>query len=254
MLTLLSPAKNLNESATSNGFEAVLPEFHLEALPLVKKLKRMSKPALMKLMNISQSLAELNKSRYDNFKSEPRVEDHQAAIMTFAGDVYRGFDAATLSHEQLTFANKHIRILSGMYGILKPLSYIQPYRLEMGSKLPIGRKKNLYAYWKEKVTKNILDDIKTNKFKAIINLASKEYAKVVDFSALQIPTIEIHFREWRNDQLKAIQFNLKRARGLMARFIVENEITELNQLKAFDTEGYLFDPERSDDNNWYFIK
>ena len=254
MIILLSPAKNLRFDVDVNGMKISAPEFHDKALPLVKKLSKFTKPKLMKLMSISEKLALLNLDRYKTFTSDPFSGEHLPAIHAFNGEVYWGLDSLSMSKSDMKFANKHVRILSGMYGTLKPSDAIQPYRLEMGSKLPIGRKKNLYEYWKQDVAVALNRDLDASVNNVIINLASKEYFQVVAQELINAKLINVHFREYRNDILKAIQFNLKRARGMMTRYIINNKLTSIEGIKGFDTDGYYFDSDLSDEENWYFIK
>lgn len=254
MLVVLSPAKKMRSDVEAKALPASQPLFQDEAVLLTQKLSKFTKPKLMKLMSISQSLAELNLDRYKTFESSPSDDRTESAIHAFNGDVYLGIESATLSKKQLSFANKHVRILSGLYGYLRPADQIQPYRLEMGSRLPIKRKKNLYEFWGEQVAEAINSDFKRLKSNVIINLASKEYFKAVDEKRLDAKIVTIHFREYRDGVLKAIQFNLKRARGLMTRYIVEHELTQLNDIKGFDIDGYTFESDMSDDLNYYFVR
>ena len=254
MLILLSPAKNMRFDVDTNGMETTIPLYHDKALPLVKKLSKFSKPKLMKLMSISEKLAVLNLDRYRQFSTDPTLGTLSPAIHAFNGEVYWGLESLTLSKNEMKFANKHLRMLSGMYGYLRPSDNIQPYRLEMGSKLPVARKKNLYAYWKEDVAKSINEDLLAMKSKVIINLASKEYFEVVAPEIVDAKILTIHFREYRNGVLKAIQFSLKRARGMLSRYIIQNKLTTTTGIKGFDTDGYYFESELSNDTDWYFVK
>ena len=254
MIIILSPAKKMRFDDEMNGISPTIPQFHEKTLPLIRKLSKFTKPKLMKLMSISADLANLNLERYRSFSENPEHGKLAPAIHAFNGDVYLGLDSATLDQNDLLYANDHLRILSGLYGYIRPSDQIQPYRLEMGSKLPVGRKKNLYAYWHDDLVKAIRDDLAAVEQRTIINLASQEYFKVVDESALDAHILTIHFREYRNGVLKAIQFNLKRARGLMARYIIKNKLKSIEGIKGFDTAGYSYEEEMSDATNWYFIK
>jgi cytoplasmic iron level regulating protein YaaA (DUF328/UPF0246 family) len=253
MILILSPAKKLaRKEKTISGSNT--PLFHEKSIPLIRKLRRMSKPKLMELMNISVSLANLNADRYQSYCENAEEADGHPAILSFNGDAYLGLAAEELNQEQLDFANQHLRILSGLYGYLRPLDLIQPYRLEMGSKLKVGRKNNLYHYWKQDVTQALLDDLDLATEKVVINLASKEYASVIDRKILNSPIIDIKFREYREGKLRAIQFNLKRARGLMVRFAIDQSITKSEDLQSFNYEQYGYDMDLSDENNWYFTR
>jgi len=254
MVIVLSPAKKMRSDVKSANLKPSQPMFQEKALPLVNKLSRFSKPKLMKLMSISENLAKLNLDRYDTFSETGKNEASEIAIHAFNGDVFLGLESDTLTAPQLAYANKHLRILSGLYGYLRPSDEIQPYRLEMGSSLKIGRKKNLYEYWQTDIASAIQEDLNQTKSDVIINLASKEYFKAVDTDALNAQVITIHFREYRDGKLKAIQFNLKRARGLLARFIIVNKIKEIEHIKGFDTDNYVFEAEMSSDHDWYFVR
>lgn len=252
MLVLLSPAKKMRHSVEAAQLDATRPLLADMAEPLAKKLSKFSKPKLMQLMSISENLAKLNQERYDAMVQQSTIDE--MAIHAFNGEVYYGLESTTLTPTQLAFANSHVRILSGMFGYLRPSDSIPPYRLEMGSKLGIGRKKNLYEYWKEAVAAAIEADIATMKNRAIINLASNEYFKVVDKKQVDAPVYTCHFREYRDGKLRSIQFNLKRARGLVTRFIIDHKLSAPEDVKQFDTDGYGFDPSLSDEMNWYFVR
>jgi cytoplasmic iron level regulating protein YaaA (DUF328/UPF0246 family) len=170
------------------------------------------------------------------------------------GDVYRGLDANTLSQRGLIQAEGHLRILSGLYGVLRPFDLIQPYRLEMGTRLQIRRKKNLYEFWGTKLTESINSDVEASGSEFIINLASDEYWKAIDQNILNVPVIKINFREFRNGEYKFLSFNAKRARGLMARFLLENNITSKQDILAFNTEDYVFNPDLSQENSLIFTR
>lgn len=252
MLVLLSPAKKMRNGIEAKRLDATAPLFEEMAQPLAKKLAKLSKPKLMELMSISENLAKLNLARYDAMLDGSA--EHEAAVHAFNGEVYLGLDSTTLTKTQLNFANKHVRMLSGMFGYLRPSDNIPPYRLEMGSKLSVGRKKNLYEYWKKDVAEAIQADLAKTKTPALINLASTEYFKVVDTKAIGVPVYTLHFREYRDGKLRSIQFNLKRARGLVTRYIIDHKITAPEKIKSFDTDGYGFDPSLSDEFNWFFVR
>lgn len=234
--------------------DLTIPQFHELAVPLIHKLSKFTKPKLMKLMSISADLATLNLQRYRTFSKDPLEGTLAPAIHAFNGDVYLGLDSSSLTQKDMAYANDHLRILSGLYGYIRPSDQIQPYRLEMGSKLSIGRKKNLYEYWRNHVEEAILSDFNRLNQQTIINLASNEYFKVVPTSNLDAHIITVHFREYRNGILKSIQFNLKRARGLMARYIIKNRLKNIEGIKGFNETGYSFEENMSDENNWFFIK
>lgn len=221
---------------------------------LLNKVSKLSKNKLIDLMGISKNLAALNHERYQNISWPHTQENAKPAIDTFRGDVYLGLQAETLSDDDRIFAQQHLRILSGLYGILRPMDLIQPYRLEMGTKLPVGRRKNLYAFWQDKLMEVLNQDILESGTPAVVNLASNEYFHAIDEKKLKAPVYTIQFKEWRGGKLRSIQFNLKRARGFMARFIIDHRIDKPELLKGFDTEGYFFDAERSDENTFLFTR
>ena len=253
MLILLSPAKTLDESSeVPVGNES--PVFRKETKQLVEILAKMGQKDIKKLMSISDKLADLNYSRYQNFSSRYTDKNSKAALFTFKGDVYVGLDAASLSNKEIEFAQKHVRILSGLYGILKPLDKMQPYRLEMGTRLNNAKGKDLYKFWKETLTKSINNELNTQKSDLIINLASNEYFDVLDKTNLKANIIDIGFKEYRNDTLKFISYSAKKARGLMSRYIIKNKIKKVSDLKGFDYEDYNFEAELSNDNYLLFTR
>lgn len=212
-----------------------------------RKLARMSKKEISHLMDISDKLADLNHSRYQDFQEDHNKKNSRPAVYAFAGDVYTGLDAYSLPLDNLDFLQDSLRILSGFYGILRPLDLIQPYRLEMGTSLSVGRKKDLYELWQEKVTLFLNNELKDDE--TFVNLASQEYFKAIDTTKLKVPVITPVFKDFKNGQLKIISFYAKKARGSMTRFIVENEITSGEELKAFDLDGYRYSLEESDKEN-----
>lgn len=253
MLIILSPAKSINLIAHDDR-GLTKPEFVSKAWTLVKILKKYSVPDLRQFMKISENLAIENHSRYKNFKRTHSSANSHPAIFTFSGDVYRGIDSASLTPEDLVYAQDHLRILSGLYGVLRPLDIIQPYRLEMGSSLQNPEGKNLYAYWRATVAKSLNRQISALGCTYAVNLASDEYAKSVDMKKLKAKVINISFKEYKDNQLKFISTNAKRARGLMARYMFKTRTTDLGNLKGFNYEGYSFSAELSVENNLMFIR
>ncbi len=255
MLSLLSPAKKLNEDPIQKKIKhTTYPVFQEKTEPIINKLKKMSKPKLMELMNISPKLAQVNQARYQEFEVEVPAKEEKPAIFMFNGEVYFAMEVTDFNQAELDFAQNHVRILSGLYGLLRPLDNIQAYRLEMGTNISIGRKKNLYAYWQDAVTEALIEELDQHENPCIINLASKEYEQVVDFQRIPHPMIRIHFKEFRDDKLRSIQFNLKKARGLMTQWMIDHEVDEPEVLKSFDIEDYYFSAEHSDAQNWTFIR
>ncbi|TSE03053.1 peroxide stress protein YaaA [Aquimarina algiphila] len=241
MKIVVSPAKSLD-------FETALPTikhsssaFLLEAEKLNGVLKKKSPKKLSELMSISDKLAQLNWQRNQEWSLPFTVENARPAIYAFNGDVYTGLDAYTLSEEKLNLLQDQLRILSGLYGILKPLDLMQPYRLEMGTKLKIGRKNNLYEFWKKTVTQQINEELQEDEL--FINLASNEYFSAVDTKALKVPVITPQFKDWKGDKLKMISFFAKKARGMMVRYIIDTNAKTIEDLKGFNYEGYGFSEE-----------
>lgn len=253
MITILSPAKNLNEETPSIK-NPTIPRLLEKTEMLISKLKTYSRPKLMELMKISQQLATLNHQRYRQFTMEHTRDNATPAIYTFNGDVYRGLEVETLSEPAIKYARQHLRILSGLYGVLRPQDLIQPYRLEMGTKLPVRRKKDLYQFWGNDLTELINEDIKKSGSSHVINLASDEYWSALDEKALLAPVIKVNFYEWRKGQYRFLSFNAKRARGSMTRYILENEVKDIYTLKGFDRDDYHFNEDLSDENTLIFTR
>ncbi len=243
MKIVISPAKTLDYSTKLPTTRGTQPPFPETAEKLNKKLSRMSKKKLGELMDISDKLASQNYQRYNNFQPEHTKKNSRPAIYAFNGDVYVGIDAYTIPVEKLERLQESLRILSGMYGILKPLDLIQPYRLEMGTAIGIDRKKDLYGVWKKKVTAALNEEMEENEL--FINLASNEYFKAIDTKKLKVPVITPVFKDLKNGKLKIISFFAKKARGAMVRFIIDKNVTTIEGLKAFDYEGYGYSENES---------
>ena len=252
MLIVLSPAKTLDYESPLTIQTHSQPDFIPRSAELIAVLRGMSPAKIGSLMKISDSLAHLNATRYASWSKKFSFDNARQALLAFNGDVYEGLDAATLSEKQLTWAQDHLRILSGLYGLLRPLDLMQPYRLEMGTKLPNPRGKDLYAFWADEITPALNAALKAQKSKALVNLASEEYFKSVHPEALIAPVITPVFEDWKGGKYKIISFYAKRARGLMARYAIDHKITRPEQLKAFDSEGYAFEPKGSDESRWLF--
>jgi cytoplasmic iron level regulating protein YaaA (DUF328/UPF0246 family) len=203
-------------------------------------------------MDLSDTLAALNVARYASFRSTPRAGDARPAVLAFDGDVYDGLGARALDAESLAYTQAHLRILSGLYGVLRPLDAMQPYRLEMGTRLENERGRDLYAYWGDRPARALRRALRDAGGSALVNLASEEYFKAVDRDALGAPVIQPVFQERRAGAWKVISFSAKRARGAMARYAIDRRLTDPEGLKAFDADGYAFDPQASDANTWYF--
>ena len=252
MKIVISPAKSLN-------FESPLPVqnhtdslFLKEAETIQKNLKKKKPKQLMELMDISEKLADLNWERNQNWSLPFTAENARPAIYAFDGDVYTGLDAYTLPVEKLEVLQAKLRILSGLYGVLKPLDLMQPYRLEMGTSLPIGTKKNLYEFWKKKVTQSLNDELQEHEL--FINLASNEYFSAVDTKTLKASVITPEFKDYKDGKLKMISFFAKKARGLMVRYIIDTNAETIDDLKQFNYEGYAFDANLSKGNTLVFTR
>lgn len=254
MLALLSPAKTLDYSPTSRTPVTSSPELLEQSLVLLKELRKLSPHDLMELMDISPKLADLNYERFRNFSPPFTPENAKAALLAFKGDVYEGLDAASLTDAELAKANAHIRILSGLYGLLRPLDLMQPYRLEMGTSLANPKGANLYAFWKGTLTDTLNRHVKETGAKHIINLASQEYAGAVEWERLAVPHITVHFKERKNGSLKTIGLYAKKARGMMARFMVQKNATSPEDLRLFNNGGYMFQPEISTEREMTFAR
>ena len=240
MLIVLSPAKSLDYKTPSKVKTTTLPEFVAESAKLIAELKKLSPQELANLMGLSDQLAALNVGRYRDWSKKFTEENSKPAIYAFNGDVYEGFDVQTLSAKALDFAQNHLRILSGLYGALRPLDLMQPYRLEMGTAFKNVRGKDLYAFWGERVTDSLKKLLDQQKKPVLINLASEEYFKVLQAKNLDCPVISPIFQDGKDGKYKIISFYAKRARGLMARYVVENRITDPEDLKGFNLEGYKY--------------
>ena len=253
MIILLSPAKSLQETPKLTQKMTQI-RFKKETETIVERLKSMSLDEIKSLMKLSDALASLNYGRYQAFGSKYTKKNAQPAGFAFNGAVYQGLDLASLSEEQVVFAQAHLRILSGLYGVLRPLDLIQPYRLEMGTKLPIDEYKNLYAFWGDKITDLINKDLKKTQGKTIINLASKEYFKAINPKQLNGRLLTIDFREERDGKFKFITFSAKKARGLMTRYILKHKIEKPEDLKGFLDDDYAFNAELSSEDVWIFTR
>lgn len=252
MKLVISPAKSLD-------FETELPtqitteaSFLKESERLNKLLKKKSARSLSKLMSISDALGQLNYERNQAWSLPFTSDNARQAIYAFNGDVYRGLDAYSITEDKYTKLQDSVRILSGLYGLLSPMDLIQPYRLEMGTKFPVGVKKNLYEFWKTKITSKLNEELEDDEL--FLNLASNEYFKAIDTKSLKVAVITINFKDFKNGEYKMISFFAKYARGLMARYIIDNNINTLEEVKGFDYEGYGFSEAMSSDTELVFIR
>ncbi len=253
MKIVISPAKTLDFESKLPTARATQPKFLEEAEMINNKLERKSKKAIGKLMDISDKLAELNYQRYKEFSTPFTKQNARPAVYAFAGDVYTGLDAYTISSEKIDLLQDSLRILSGMYGMLRPLDLMQPYRLEMGTKLPINRKKDLYSFWKKTLTETLNEELEDGEL--FLNLASVEYFSAIDAKKLKVPVISPVFKDFKNGELKIISFFAKKARGSMTRFAIDKNVKTLDKLKAFDYDGYSYSEKYTEkDNEPVFIR
>ncbi|WP_396601792.1 peroxide stress protein YaaA [Algibacter sp. R77976] len=252
MKLVLSPAKSLNFESPLPTEKHTEPEFLNQSERLSKLLKTKSARSLSKLMSISDALGQLNYERNQAWELPFTTDNARPAVYAFNGDVYRGLDAYTIPEEKLETLQNTVRILSGLYGVLKPTDLMQPYRLEMGTKLKVGTKKNLYEFWKKDITKALNDELEDDEL--FLNLASNEYFKAIDAKALKVPVITANFKEFKNGQYKMISFFAKAARGMMARYVVDTNAKTIDDLKGFNYDGYSFSEPMSKGNELIFIR
>lgn len=251
MKIVISPAKSLDFTTKVPTDNFTMPFFQEETKIINNELRELSPQALSELMSISAKLAELNWQRNQDFSLPFSLENSRQAIFAFNGDVYEGLDAYSLTNQEINSLQEQLRILSGLYGVVKPLDLIQPYRLEMGTKISIGKSANLYAFWREKITSWLLSELDENEL--FVNLASNEYFDAVD--AKRIPNlITPIFKDWKDDKLKIISFYAKKARGLMVRYIIKQKAQTIEDLKGFNYEGYSFSKDLSKGNELVFIR
>ena len=254
MLTVLSPAKTLDYESPSITDQTSTPQFMDQSALLVDDARTMAPDDIRSLMGVSEAIASLNHERFMNWAPESTIANAKQAILAFKGDVYTGLEAETMSTKDLEFAQVHLRILSGLYGLLRPLDLMQPYRLEMGLKFSNQRGKNLYEFWGERITDAINTDLSSAGMETLVNLASNQYFKAVKTKSLNADIITPQFKDLKNGQYKMISFFAKTARGVMARYIIDNQLTDPEQLKSFTGSGYYFSAEQSSGNNLVFLR
>ncbi len=252
MKLVLSPAKSLN-------FESKLPTaitteacFLNESLRLNKLLKKKSARSLSKLMSISNNLGQLNYERNQDWQLPFTKDNARQSVYAFSGDVYRGLDAYTIPKDKLEKLQDTVRIISGLYGLLKPMDLMQPYRLEMGTKFPVGKNKNLYEFWRKKITESLNDELEDSEL--FLNLASNEYFKAIDAKALNVPIITPVFKDFKNGEYKTIAIFAKLARGYMTRYVIDRNATTIDDIKGFNSEGYGFSEAMSSETELVFIR
>ena len=254
MIIVISPAKSLYDHCPIHFEKYTEIDFLPEAEKIVSVMKKKKSAQLAKLMDISPKLAELNFQRFQAWALPFTPENSWQSVLMFNGDVYQGLKAETFTATEFEIAQQKLRILSGVYGLLKPLDLIQAYRLEMGTNVSVARKKNLYDFWKAKITAKLNQELEQTDQKLLINLASNEYFSAIDTKKLKARIITPSFKENKNGKYQMVSFFAKRARGLMSRFIIQNNISDPEELKAFDCEGYYFNNQLSGVNDWVFTR
>lgn len=254
MLLVISPAKNLDYTTPVKTRQSSQPQFLDQAAELVEELRQLAPQDLSALMSISDKLGVLNYDRYQQWQPPFSLDNARQAVLAFNGDVYSGLDAPAFGADELRFAQRHLRILSGLYGLLRPLDLMQPYRLEMGTRFANRRGRDLYAFWGNTITEALNRQLKALDSRVLVNLASNEYFKSVNQDALEADVITPVFKDWKGDKFKIISFYAKKARGLMCQYAIRERITEPRALQGFDLDGYAFNPALSSEREWVFTR
>ena len=254
MLTVISPAKTLDFDTPPTTRKATQPEFIDRAATLVEDARQLSPQAIGRLMGVSENIAHLNHRRFMNWQQPFDLDNAKQALLAFKGDVYTGLEAETLSGGQLTFAQKHLRILSGLYGVLRPLDLMQPYRLEMGLKFPNRGGDTLYQFWGDSIATSLNRQLKKTGSPVLLNLASAEYFRSVSVSTLDAEVITPVFKDRKSGKYRVISFYAKKARGQMARYVIENSLDEPEALKRYCVAGYRYSPAESTAHEWVFTR
>ena len=254
MLSILSPAKTLDYETAPTTKKSTQPLFIEQAASLIERARELDPEGIQALMGVSEKIAALNHERFMNWESTATPENAKQALLAFKGDVYTGLQADSMAAPDFEFAQARLRILSGLYGLLRPLDLMQPYRLEMGLKFGNSRGKNLYEFWGSQVTEALNADLASANADVLINLASNEYFKAVKPKVLAATVITPQFKDLKNGQYKMISFFAKKARGVMARFIIDNQLTDPEALKSFDGSGYYFSEAQSKGAQWVFLR
>ena len=254
MLLVISPAKTLDYETPPKTREFTVPDYLDDSQQLVRRARRYSALDIAEVMDVSMAIAELNHERFAKWKTPFTPDNAKQALLAFKGDVYTGLDAQSMKAADFKFAQKHLRILSGLYGLLRPLDLMQPYRLEMGRKVDNDRGKNLYEFWGTTITEGLNAQLKRLKSEVLVNLASNEYFKSVRPKALNAEVITPEFKDWKNGDYKMMGVYAKKARGQLSRFVIDNRITDPEAMKAFAVDGYRFNKKLSKDNKWVFTR
>ena len=253
LVTIISPAKKLDYSPVEKNIDSTIPSLLEHSNELIEDLKSLNPQEVSSLMNLSDKLGALNYERFQEWQTPFTKSNSKQAILAFKGDVYQGLDAESLSETELIWAQKHIRILSGLYGILKPMDLMQPYRLEMGTKFATKRGQNLYDFWSSIITEELNKNFSSNNT-SLLNLASNEYFKSINVGELKANVISPVFMDKKNGKYKIISFFAKRARGLMTRYVIKNRIEKITDIQTFTEGGYFFNKEMSEDNKPVFCR
>ena len=254
MLCVISPAKTLDFESALPDQNFTQPSFTEHSQLLIDQLRKFNAADISKLMKLSEKLAVLNEERYLEWNQVHQLPEARPAVLAFKGDVYTGMDAAKFSDSDFASCDKHLRILSGLYGLLKPLDLMRAYRLEMGTKLENERGKNLYEFWGNIITETLNAELEAGGHTHFVNLASNEYFKAVKKKEIIRPVIDIDFLDWKTDKYKIISFYAKKARGMMAAYIIQHDLSDPADLAGFNTAGYAFCPERSTENKYIFTR
>ena len=252
MLIVISPAKSYTKEVVAPEHQYSQPQYLDQSEKLIGKLRTISKKKFGEMMSLSKDLIAMNTERHQNWQPPFSLDNSEPAIYAFRGEVYLGLDSKTMSNNDINYAEDHLRILSGLYGCLRPLDLIQPYRLEMGAKLKYRRKNNLYQFWGDTITKNLNELLA--KEEVLVNLASTEYFKAIDTKKLKGRIITPAFKDFSNGEYKSLMTYAKRARGLMSRYIIQEQIEDPELLKGFSENGYCYSPDHSDDDNMVFTR
>ncbi len=254
MLLVVSPAKKLDYEPQTKTTIHTIPDYLKDSTQLIKRMRDFSSLDISELMDVSTKIADLNFDRYAKWTPKFSLKNSKQSILAFKGDVYTGMDAVSFNSSDFKFAQKHLRILSGLYGLLRPLDLMKAYRLEMGSKLSTTRGKNLYEFWDTKITEGLNEQLRNIKSDVLINLASNEYFKSIKKQHLTANIITPVFKDYKNGDYKMIGIYAKKARGMLSRHIIKNKIINPEEIKEFDAEGYKFNKKLSHDYNWVFTR
>lgn len=254
MLIVISPAKTLDYDTRPKTKTFTTPDFLDDSQQLINRARQYSALDIAELMDVSMPLAELNFERFASWHTPFSVDNAKQAVLAFKGDVYTGLDAESFSTADFKFAQKHLRILSGLYGLLRPLDLMQPYRLEMGRRVDTSRGKNLYEFWGTQITEALNKQLKALKSDVLVNLASNEYFKSVKPKLIEGRIITPEFKDWKNGAYKMMGVYAKKARGQLSRFVIQNQITDPEEMKSFDIDGYGFNKKLSSDDKWVFTR